>query len=178
MKCIFLSDIHGIKTYLPLIQQRIEEKHIDKIIVLGDLFYIGPRNKMKEGYDIQYVLNFLNQYEDKIICIQGNCDSEIDHVVCQFPIIKDLGLLIDGKNEIYLTHGHIYNEDNWPYQNRILVYGHYHTPFIKEKNNNLFINPGSISLPKEGKPTYMIYDDATFTIYDIDNQVIDSKKIV
>ena len=93
MKFIVISDIHGIKTNLPKIKERFKKLECDKLIVLGDLFYIGPRNQMIEGYDIEYVKNFLNSFKDKIICIKGNCDSEVDEMVCEFPIVHGLGVV-------------------------------------------------------------------------------------
>lgn len=178
MKIMFISDIHGIKTNLELIKNKFNELNCDKLVVLGDLYYIGPRNKMIEGYDIEYVRNFLSSFKDKLICIRGNCDSEVDLAVSDFPIISELGLISTTNEDIYLTHGHIYNESNWEKTNSILVYGHLHIPFIKQIETNIYINPGSISLPKENNtPSYLIYDEEKFTIYDIKNNVI-SEKII
>lgn len=178
MKVMFLSDIHGIKTNLEIVKEQFEKHNCDKLVVLGDLFYIGPRNEMKDDYDIKAVYEFLNSYKEKIICVRGNCDSVVDQYVCDFPLLSELGLLsIDGK-ELYITHGHIFNEDKWEFKNTILIYGHYHIPFIKEKDSNIFINPGSISLPKENNnPSYMIYENNTFTIYDIFGSIIAEKRI-
>lgn len=173
MKLLFISDIHGIKTNLPKIKERFEKLGCDKLVVLGDLFYIGPRNKMIGGYDIDYVKEFLNSFKDKIICVRGNCDSEVDKLVCDFPIIDTLGVISTINEDLYITHGHIYNESNWNQTNSILIYGHYHVPFIHKIETNVYINPGSISLPKEGNPpTYLYYDENNFIIYDInDNEV-------
>ena len=178
MKVMFLSDVHGIKTNLEVVRDQFDKLKCDKLVVLGDLFYIGPRNKMQEGYDIQAVADFLNSYKDKIVCLRGNCDALVDQYMCDFPLVGEVGVLsVDGR-DFYLTHGHIFNEDKWEYKNTILIYGHYHIPFIKEKDSNIFINPGSISLPKENnKPSYMVYDDSTFTIYDINGDVIAQKRI-
>ncbi len=178
MKFIVISDIHGIKTNLPKIKEKFEELKCDKLIVLGDLFYIGPRNKMIDGYDIEYVKDFLNYYKEKIICIKGNCDSEVDSLVCDFPILSEIGMISTEKEEIYLTHGHLYNDSNWMKMNSILIYGHLHIPFIKEIETNTYINPGSISLPKEGnKSSYLYYDENEFIIYDIEDNIIAKKKI-
>lgn len=178
MKALFISDIHGIKTNLPKIKERFEKLGCEKLVVLGDLFYIGPRNKMIEGYDIDYVKEFLNSFKDKIICVRGNCDSEVDKMVCDFPIIDTLGVIATIEEDLYITHGHIYNESNWNQINSTLIYGHFHIPFIKNIETNTYINPGSISLPKEGNPpTYLYYDENQFIIYDIyDNEV--AKKVL
>ena len=178
MKILFISDIHGIKTNLPKIKQRFTELECDKLVVLGDLYYIGPRNKMIEGYDIDYVRNFLESFQDKLICIKGNCDSEVDKLVSNFPIINELGLIATINEDLYLTHGHIYNESNWQKTNSILIYGHLHIPFIKEIETNIYINPGSISLPKsEAGPTYLFYNEDEFIIYDMNDQIIAKKEL-
>ena len=178
MKILFISDIHGMKTNLEKIKNILEKDNFDKLVVLGDLFYIGPRNRLSEEYDISYVKDFLETYQDKLICLKGNCDSEIDMEVCNFPIINTLGYLSVDNLDIYLTHGHIYNQTNWEKENTILIFGHYHIPFIEKRNNMIFMNPGSISLPKENnKPSYLIYENKKFTIYDIDNNIIDELKI-
>ena len=178
MRILFISDIHGIKKNLKTVEERLKKEHFDLLVVLGDLFYIGPRNDLKEEYDISYVRNFLDTYKEKIICMRGNCDSEIDVEVCDFPILTNLGYIQTDGLDIYLTHGHIYNEKNWNKENTILVFGHYHIPFIKEIGNNIYINPGSISLPKEGNPpSYMIYEDRKFTIYDKDNNIMIEKEV-
>ena len=176
MKIMFISDIHGIKTNLPKIKEKFNELGCDKLVVLGDLYYIGPRNQMIEGYDIQYVKEFLESFQDKLICIRGNCDSEVDIMVSNFPIISELGVITTTENDIYLTNGHIYNESNWTKEHSILVYGHFHIPFIKQIDTNYYINPGSISLPKENnKPSYLIYDEEKFTIYSIEDEKLAEK---
>lgn len=178
MKAMFISDIHGIKTNLEKVKNKYQELNCEKLIVLGDLYYIGPRNTMVEGYDIQAVQSFLAFFKDNIICIKGNCDSEVDSMVSDFPIVNELGLLATMNHDIYLTHGHIYNESNWNKTNSILVYGHFHVPFIKKIETNYYINPGSISLPKENnKPSYLVYDEKTFTIYDIEDHILAQEKI-
>ena len=178
MKIMFISDIHGIKTNLEKIKERFTELACDKLVVLGDLYYIGPRNKMIEGYDITYVKEFLESFKDKLICIKGNCDSEVDIMVSDFPIINELSLVSTINEDLYLTHGHIYNESNWKKTNSILIYGHFHTPFIKQIETNIYINPGSISLPKtEDGPTYLFYNEEEFIIYDINDNIIAKKNI-
>lgn len=174
MKIMFISDIHGVKTNLAKVKEKFEELQCDKLVMLGDLYYIGPKGKIQEDYDIPYIQEFLKSFKDKLICIKGNCDSEVDVMISDFTIVNELSLLLIDNKEIYLTHGHIYNEDNWDKENSILIYGHFHKPFIKEKGSNIFINPGSISLPKENAATYLIYDAGKFTIYDINDNIITS----
>ena len=175
MKLLIISDIHGIKTNLNKIREVYLKEHCDKLVVLGDLYYIGPRNSMIPGYDIQEVKNFLESFKENLICLTGNCDSIIDKQISDFPMIPELEYLpIDDLN-LYFTHGHIYNIDNHNKfsENSILIYGHLHIPFIKKQENKYFMNPGSISLPKDGNlPTYMIYENRKFTIYNIEDVII------
>lgn len=178
MNYMFISDIHGTKTNLDLIKEKYKEHNCNKLVVLGDLYYIGPRNKMQNEYDIDYVKEFLHSFGNDLICVRGNCDSDVDIMVSDFPIINDLGLILYKNKEIYITHGHIYNENNWNKDNTILIYGHLHTPFIKEKENNIYINPGSISLPKDDNgPSYLLLKNDKFTVYNIKNEVIFEKKL-
>ena len=173
MKLMFISDIHGISTNLKKIKEKFEELKCDKLVVLGDLYYIGPRNKMIEGYNISEVQEFLESMKDKLLCMRGNCDSEVDLMVTNFPIMNDLSFIMTENHDLYITHGHIYNESNWMKENSILIYGHFHIPFIKKIETNYYINPGSISLPKEGnKLSYLIYDENKVTIYDIHDNII------
>ena len=155
MKLMFISDIHGISTNLKKIKEKFEELKCDKLVVLGDLYYIGPRNKMIEGYNISEVQEFLESMKDKLLCMRGNCDSEVDLMVSNFPIMNDLSFIMTENHDLYITHGHIYNESNWMKENSILIYGHFHSPFRKKIETNYYINPGSISLPEEeNKPSY------------------------
>ena len=178
MRIMFISDIHGIKTNLELVKKRYKELKCTKLVVLGDLYYIGPRNTLNVNYDINYVKDFLTSFKDSLICVRGNCDSDVDIKVSDFPIINELGLISLKEKDIYLTHGHIYNENNWQKDGSILIYGHLHTPFIREKNGNYYINPGSISLPKSDYgPTYLVLEDNKFVIYDLDNKKIAEKVV-
>lgn len=173
MKLMFISDIHGIKTNLRKVQEKFNSLNCDKLVVLGDLYYIGPRNKMIDDYDIKAVFEFLESMKDKLVCVKGNCDSEVDTMVSNFPIVRELSLIMTENHDIYITHGHIYNDTNWYKDHSILVYGHFHVPMIKKVETNYYLNPGSISLPKNGYlPSYLILDEEKATIYDIEDNVI------
>lgn len=176
MKILFISDIHGIKKNLPLIQEKYREFQCEKLVVLGDLYYTSWTNKGREDYDPEFVKDFLESFGERLICLRGNCDSDEDLKYGKFPILEVTQVLEEPN--IYATHGHIYNENNWNKKNTILVFGHYHIPFIEEKGDNIYINPGSISLPKEDyKESYMVWDEEKFTIYDVENEIIAQKEI-
>ena len=180
MKILFISDIHGIDNNLKRIEKIIEKEIIDKLVVLGDLYYAGPTYNQKYKVNSKNVKEILTKYGDKIICLKGNCDSLVDVKSSDFPICDNLALICVDGLDIYLTHGNEYSFD----KNRkfnikgMLVYGHEHIPYIKKNNDMTYINVGSISLPRDGnKPTYMLYNNKKFTIYDIDGKVIDSIEV-
>ena len=180
MKILFISDIHGIDNNLKRIEKIIEKEIIDKLVVLGDLYYAGPTYNQKYKVNSKSVKEILTKYRDKIICLKGNCDSLVDIKSSDFPICDNLALICVDGLDIYLTHGNEYSFDKNRKFNRkgILVYGHEHIPYIKKNNDMTYINVGSISLPRDGnKPTYMIYNNKKFTIYDIDGNVIDSIEV-
>ena len=180
MKIMFLSDIHGITTNLNYIKKKYNELKIDQLVVLGDLYYIGPGNQMIEGYNIKEVMNFLKSFNN-IICIRGNCDSDVDLKASDFPVNEGLSSIYVDDINIYLSHGHIYNEkENKKFNDveGVLIFGHYHYPLIDIKDKMVYINVGSISLPRNGyNSTYVIYENKTFTIYDVKDNIINSIKV-
>ena len=174
MKLLFISDIHGRIKNLNFLEQLITKDNFDKIVVLGDLYYTGLKSSDNDVNPI-LVKDFLTKYKDRIICIKGNCDSEIDVSTSDFPICTELSLICVDNLNIYLTHGDIYNiESSHMFnENSILVHGHMHYPYIDKKDGVYFICVGSISVPRNNsKCSYMIYENKKFTIYDTDENVI------
>ncbi len=172
MRIIFISDIHGIVKNLDYIKKRFYDLKCEKIFVLGDLFN-GPSRL--EYYNPLYVLKFLNNFKDKIICMKGNCDFNYDLEKCDFVIHDGLyKTKIDNRN-FYFNHGNLYNYNNLGEINDgILIYGHEHKSYIRKKNNVLCINPGSISLSRGlFDESYLFYNNGKFIIYDINDNVID-----
>ena len=167
MKYLIASDLHGSSYYATKLNEIIRIDIPDKMILLGDLLYHGPRNHFPEEYDTMKVIAILNKYKDSIIAVRGNCDAEVDQMVLEFPIMDDYKVLeVDGLR-LYLTHGHI--NDKVPYQDGILVHGHTH---IYELSTS-YINPGSISLPKvHDEHTYIIYENKCFQLYDIEGKIL------
>jgi putative phosphoesterase len=149
MKYLVVSDIHGALDSTELILDVFVKKSVDKILLLGDVLYHGPRNDLPNSYFPKKVIERLNQYKDKILCIKGNCDAEVDQMVLDFPILKESALLINNTT-FYLTHGHVHGPNN-PINilKGVVLYGHTHV--IKDEiiNNVHYINPGSVSIPKE-----------------------------
>ncbi|MDF2699811.1 MAG: putative phosphoesterase [Haloplasmataceae bacterium] len=175
MKLLFASDIHGSKYYAELLINAFVEEKADKLILLGDLLYHGPRNPLTRDYNPMEVANLLNKYKEKIIAVRGNCDSEVDQLVCEFPMMSTYTQLVVDNFSFFLTHGHLYNPENLPHlvNNTIFVFGHIHIPIATFENNIYFLNPSSISLPKENNPSsYAIYEYGKIEIKTFDHLII------
>ena len=177
MKLLVVSDIHGSAYYAEKIPEIFEREKADKIIVLGDLYYHGPRNPLTKDYSPMKVAEILNSLKDRLEVIKGNCDAEVDEMISEFKFKEHL--LLDVNNlKVYFTHGHKNNMDNLPdEQIDMMVYGHFHTGFIVKKDGIIFANPGSISLPKDNtKNSYLILDKESIVLKYIDGNVIDEFK--
>lgn len=181
MKVLFLSDIHGVITNLEKMEQIIKRGQFDKIVVLGDLYYPAFNKVDYKEIDNFQVLEFLLRHRDKLICMRGNCDSDVDVKKTDIPILEGMSLLALGFTDIYLTHGNEYNyEKNQKFVGKqaVLVYGHFHIPYIKKEDSMIYICVGSISLPRAGSSaSYLVYEENTFTLYTIEGQVLNSIKI-
>ena len=177
MKILVVSDIHGSYYYAKKFKEIYEKENPDKIILLGDLYYHGPRNSLTEEYNPMKVAGILNDYKDKILCTRGNCDAEVDEMISDFKFNDNIELTIDGV-KFFFTHGHIYNMDNVPENIDVLVFGHFHTGFIEEENGVVFVNSGSISLPKNNTAhSYLIIEDKNIILKDVDENVIKELKL-
>ena len=153
MRVLFLSDIHGVPSVLEQALAVAEALNYDKFVLLGDLLYHGPRNGVPNFYDPVKVVEILNALKEKIIAVRGNCDAEVDQMMCQFPMMSDYSILETGNERFFLTHGHLWNECRLPPlgTGSILAHGHTHIPELKKLECGLTIfNPGSVSLPKGG----------------------------
>lgn len=166
------SDIHGSSTYCRHMLDRYEEEKADRLLLLGDILYHGPRNDLPEGYAPKEVIAMLNPLKNDILCVRGNCDTEVDQMVLEFPVLADYAVLDLGNKMVYCTHGHVYNETKLPplHKGDILLHGHTHVPVCTEHEDYIYMNPGSVSIPKEGSHHgYMILEDGTFTWKNIEN---------
>ena len=176
MKLLVISDIHGSLYYAKKILEIIEREKPDKIALLGDLYYHGPRNNLTDEYNPMEVSKILNSLKDKLIVTKGNCDAEVDEMISEFKFEDYIELNINGV-DFFFSHGHKYNMDNLPPVGKVVVYGHFHTGFIQEQYGIIFANPGSISLPKNNtKHSYMIIDDQELILKDVEGNIIDRKK--
>lgn len=180
MKLLVISDIHGSLFYLKKILNIFEKNSYDKILILGDELYHGPRNPLPKEYNPKEAAELLNRYKNKIIAVRGNCDSEVDQMVLDFPITADYNMILWENKKIFMTHGHIYNIDNsLPLENGdILIYGHFHIPMIQRKEGKIFLNPGSISLPKgESLNSFGVFENGKFYIKDMEENILMETKL-
>ena len=178
MKVLVISDIHGSSYYARKIEKIVEKENPEKVVLLGDLYYHGPRNELSQEYAPMEVAKILNSLKDKLMVVRGNCDAEVDEMISEFKFEEHILTNINGKN-IYFTHGHKYNIENIPYEDfDILIYGHIHQGFIQEKEGYLFANPGSISLPKGGtEHSYLILEENQITLKDVDGRILQEYKL-
>ena len=175
MKLVFASDIHGSSYYCQKLMDAYKNEEAEKLILLGDLLYHGPRNDLPKDYAPKEVIALLNANKQELMCVRGNCEAEVDQMVLEFPVMADYMLLfLDGKTA-FITHGHNHNLEKLPplKEGDILIHGHTHVlKAVKEKNIH-YLNPGSVSIPKEGNPnSYMVYEDGCFTIKTLEGEPI------
>lgn len=175
MKLIFASDIHGSAYYAKAVCDILEREGAEKLVLLGDILYHGPRNDLPKEYNPKKVIELFNAIKEKILCVRGNCDTEVDQMVLKFPVLSDYGYIYDGKATMYLSHGHIYNPLNLPpcESKFVLINGHTHIYAAEKHDWGVYLNPGSVSIPKnQNPPTYMIYEDGEFSIKELDGKEV------
>lgn len=161
MKLMIASDIHGSAYYCKKMVEAFEREKADRLLLLGDLLYHGPRNALPKEYDPKAVITMLNALKDQLLCVRGNCDTEVDQMVLEFPILADYCLIELNGHAIFATHGHHYNPQTPPplKAGDILLNGHTHIPANQDMETYIYMNPGSVSIPKENSAcSYMIYD--------------------
>ncbi|WP_274420064.1 phosphodiesterase [Blautia sp. XA-2221] len=175
MKYLFASDIHGSAYYCRKLLDAFRDEQAERLVLLGDLLYHGPRNDLPREYAPKEVISLLNEHKNKIYAVRGNCEAEVDQMVLEFPVMADYCILsVDGKT-FYATHGHIYNQDNLPplQEGDILIHGHTHVLKAQQMEGYILLNPGSVSIPKEGNPpTYAVLENNLFTIKDFDGNIV------
>ena len=170
MKYLIFSDLHGSASSIDKIIDVFEKFKCDKMICLGDVLYHGPRNDLPEGYNPKYVITKINAYSEKIICIQGNCDAEVDQMVLNFPLVKSETLILNNLF-CHLEHGH--HLDKLSTRANIIFYGHTHISEIRREGDQVFVNPGSITIPKNNTSrSYMILDNNELSLYDFNDVLL------
>lgn len=180
MKLMVASDIHGSAKYCRKLITAFENEHPDKLLLLGDILYHGPRNDLPEEYSPKTVIQMLNNIKENILCIRGNCDTDVDQMVLQFPIMAEYCILYVQNRMIFAAHGHNFNEQNLPPVNKndIVLNGHTHIPAFRKNGDIFYVNPGSVSIPKENSEhQYMIIDDNYFTWKELSGTVLNKISI-
>ena len=165
MKIMIASDIHGSAKYCRLLLEAFKKENADRLILLGDILYHGPRNDLPEEYNPKEVIRLLNENRNRIYAVRGNCEAEVDQMVLDFPVMADYMLIPVGNRMVFATHGHIYNKENLPPMNKgdILLTGHTHVMVCEEMPDYVYMNPGSVSIPKEDTPRgYIILENEEF----------------
>ena len=182
MRLLIASDIHGDRDCCRALLEAFEREKAEKILILGDILYHGPRNDLPDGYAPKAVIEMLNAIADKLFCVRGNCDTEVDQMVLSFPILSDTAFVYDGEANLtlFMSHGHKYSPDSLPpiSKNTVFLYGHTHLLGKTEKDGVICINPGSVSLPKGGnEKSYAVYENRNFEIKKLCGEVIEAYKI-
>ena len=170
MKLLIASDLHGSARYCRALLETFRREQADRLVLLGDLLYHGPRNPLPEEYDPQAVTAMLNTLADRILCVRGNCDSEVDQMVLSFPIQADYAFLSAAGADLFATHGHLYGPEQLPPlgAGEHLLCGHIHLPVRRQIGQITYLNPGSLALPKENTPhSCMTLEDGVFTWLDV-----------
>lgn len=165
MKLMIASDLHGSMYYTNLLIEAYKNSGAKKLVLLGDILYHGPRNDLPEDYNPKQVIEILNNIANEIICVRGNCDTEVDQMVLKFPILADYAVLMLNDKLYYITHGHKYGVDNFPNvkSGDAIIQGHTHVPMFEDRDGILCINPGSVSIPKNNSPHQCIlYENGKF----------------
>lgn len=175
MKWLIASDIHGSAKWCRELINAYKNENADRILLLGDILYHGPRNDLPDEYDPKAVIAMLSEYKDEILSVRGNCDTEVDQMVLPFPVLADYAVICEGKTSIFATHGHVYNEQKLPplKVGDILLHGHTHIPACNRHESYTYINPGSVSIPKENSHHgYIIFESRSFVWKDFDGNII------
>ena len=177
MKWMIASDIHGSAACCEKLLAAFGREQADRLLLLGDLLYHGPRNDLPQGYAPKEVIAQLSGVKEKVFCVRGNCEAEVDQMVLPFPVLADYCLLEQKGRVIFATHGHHYNLENPPLlqPGDVLLHGHTHIPAKDNRLGFWYLNPGSVSIPKENSPhSYMTLEDGQFLWKDLDGAVYDS----
>ena len=177
---MFASDIHGSAYYCRKMLERFEKEQPEKLILLGDLLYHGPRNDLPKDYAPKEVIGMLNGIKKELLCVRGNCEAEVDQMVLEFPVLADYMVMFEAGHMFFITHGHLFNKEKVPMlkSGDILIHGHTHIQAMEDCGDFFYINPGSVSIPKAGNQhSYMMYEDGTFTIRNLQGEDIMSWNI-
>ena len=174
MKWLIASDIHGSAQWCRRLLEAWDQEQADRLLLLGDVLYHGPRNDLPDQYAPKEVIAMLNARRERILCVRGNCEAEVDQMVLDFPVLADYAVLCEGNRLIYCTHGHVYNTGKLPplQAGDVLLHGHTHIPAWEDHGTFRYLNPGSVAIPKEGSwHGYMTLENGRFLWKDFDGAI-------
>ena len=180
MKWMIASDIHGSAYYCRRLLEAYRKEQADRLLLLGDILYHGPRNDLPRDYAPKEVIAMLNPLKNEIYAVRGNCEAEVDQMVLEFPVMADYFIFIENGKAVYATHGHIYNADHLPpmKEGDVLLHGHTHVLKAERREGYTLLNPCSVSIPKEGNPnTYAVMENGLFEIRDFAGNTVRSISI-
>ena len=173
MKLMIASDLHGSAYYTRKLLQAYEKEQPGKLVLLGDILYHGPRNDLPEEYAPKTVIAMLNPLAEQILCVRGNCEAEVDQMVLDFPVMADYAVLFEQGKTVFLTHGHLFSPQNPPKLQKgdVLLTGHTHIPACEDRGGWWYLNPGSVSIPKNGSwHGYMMLEAGVFVWKSLDGE--------
>ena len=174
MKWLIASDIHGSAQWCRRLLEAWDKEQAGRLLLLGDVLYHGPRNDLPDQYAPKEVIAMLNARRERILCVRGNCEAEVDQMVLEFPVLADYAVLWEGSRLIYCTHGHVYNTGKLPplQAGDVLLHGHTHIPAWEDHGAFHYLNPGSVAIPKEGSwHGYMTLENGRFLWKDFDGAI-------
>ena len=180
MRLMIASDIHGSAKWCERLLEAWKRERPERLVLLGDLLYHGPRNDLPEGYAPKEVIAMLNEIAPHLLCVRGYCEAEVDQMVLSFPVMADYCVLLVGGHTVYATHGHVYSEDNPPplLPGDILLCGHTHIPCCHRHEDFIYVNPGSVSIPKQNTPhSYIMLEDGRMVWKDLYGREFMQEKI-
>lgn len=171
MKLFIASDIHGSAYWCAKMLDAFEKSGAEKLVLLGDILYHGPRNDLPKDYAPKQVIQMLNPLKQRILCVQGNCDTQVDQMVLDFPILASYCWIYADGCKMFLTHGHTFSPDEPPQLSKgeYLLCGHTHVPMIKDCGDFTYVNCGSVAIPKENSAhSYIIFDGGRFELMSLE----------
>ena len=174
MKIMIASDIHGSLHWCRKMLECFENEKADRLVLLGDLLYHGPRNELPKEYNPKEVCELLNKYKENLMCVRGNCDCEVDQMILGFPVMADYALYAEDNVTLFITHGHNFNNEKLPPLKKgdFLVHGHTHVPAFDDMGDYTYVNPGSVSIPKENSENgYIIFEKGKFLFKNLEGKV-------
>ena len=170
MKLMIASDIHGSAHWCERLLEAWRAEGSPRLLLLGDLLYHGPRNDLPDDYAPKRVIDMLNDVRAHLLCVRGNCEAEVDQMVLNFPIMADYCAIPLPNRILYATHGHIHGEQNPPphLPGDVLLCGHTHVPAFIRHDTFIYVNPGSVSIPKSDTPhSYLMLEGDALTWKDL-----------